>query len=73
MALEDLVDLARGAVVTETQVMVKREDEQAFAELNAANPIFSRMRRGSSARRCGRMAGSATSGGRKPSGVVAQP
>ncbi|MBU0860627.1 MAG: GTP cyclohydrolase I FolE2, partial [Alphaproteobacteria bacterium] len=23
-----------------TQVMVKREDEQAFAELNAANPIF---------------------------------
>ena len=40
MAVEDLVDLARGAVVTETQVMVKREDEQAFAELNAANPIF---------------------------------
>jgi len=36
MALEDLVDLARGAVVTETQVMVKREDEQAFAELNGA-------------------------------------
>ena len=29
-----------GAVPTETQVMVKREDEQAFAELNAANPIF---------------------------------
>ena len=28
------------AVPTETQVMVKREDEQAFAELNAANPIF---------------------------------
>jgi GTP cyclohydrolase I len=27
-------------VPTETQVMVKREDEQAFAELNAANPIF---------------------------------
>jgi GTP cyclohydrolase IB len=37
---EDLIDLARKAVVTETQVMVKREDEQAFAELNAANPIF---------------------------------
>ena len=37
---EDLVDLARAAVPTETQVMVKREDEQAFAELNAANPIF---------------------------------
>jgi GTP cyclohydrolase IB len=37
---EDLIGLARSAVVTETQVMVKREDEQAFAELNAANPIF---------------------------------
>nr|WP_017999826.1 GTP cyclohydrolase FolE2 [Paracoccus sp. N5] len=37
---EDMVDLCRRAVATETQVMVKREDEQAFAELNAANPIF---------------------------------
>lgn len=37
---EDLIDLARAAVPTETQVMVKREDEQAFAELNAAHPIF---------------------------------
>jgi len=37
---EDLIELARTAVPTETQVMVKREDEQAFAELNAANPIF---------------------------------
>ena len=37
---EDLIDMARNAVPTETQVMVKREDEQAFAELNAANPIF---------------------------------
>ncbi|TYB84933.1 GTP cyclohydrolase FolE2 [Oceaniovalibus sp. ACAM 378] len=37
---EDLVKLCRKAVPTETQVMVKREDEQAFAELNAANPIF---------------------------------
>ena len=37
---EDLIELARVAVPTETQVMVKREDEQAFAELNAANPIF---------------------------------
>lgn len=37
---EDLIDMARVAVPTETQVMVKREDEQAFAELNAANPIF---------------------------------
>ena len=37
---EDMVALCRRAVPTETQVMVKREDEQAFAELNAANPIF---------------------------------
>ncbi len=37
---EDLIDIARRGVPTETQVMVKREDEQAFAELNAANPIF---------------------------------
>ncbi len=37
---EDIIDMCREAVPTETQVMVKREDEQAFAELNAANPIF---------------------------------
>lgn len=37
---EDLIDMCRHAVPTETQVFVKREDEQAFAELNAANPIF---------------------------------
>ncbi|MFC3528955.1 GTP cyclohydrolase FolE2 [Paracoccus mangrovi] len=37
---EDAIALCRRAVPTETQVMVKREDEQAFAELNAANPIF---------------------------------
>ena len=37
---EDAIALCRSAVPTETQVMVKREDEQAFAELNAANPIF---------------------------------
>jgi len=37
---EDLIEIARIGVPTETQVMVKREDEQAFAELNAANPIF---------------------------------
>ena len=40
MWFEDLIEIARDAVSTETQVMVKREDEQAFAELNAANPIF---------------------------------
>ncbi|MCA9980041.1 MAG: GTP cyclohydrolase I FolE2 [Anaerolineales bacterium] len=38
--IEDLVELAREALQTETQVMVKREDEQAFAELNAANLKF---------------------------------
>lgn len=38
--IEDLVDLCIGAIATETQVMVKREDEQAFAELNGSNPIF---------------------------------
>jgi len=37
---EDVVAMCQDAVPTETQVMVKREDEQAFAELNAANPIF---------------------------------
>ncbi|MEO0363406.1 MAG: GTP cyclohydrolase, FolE2/MptA family, partial [Pseudomonadota bacterium] len=38
--IEDLVDLCVAAISTETQVMVKREDEQAFAEMNGANPIF---------------------------------
>jgi len=38
--IEDLVGLCHKAIPTETQVMVKREDEQAFAELNASNPIF---------------------------------
>jgi GTP cyclohydrolase I len=37
---EDVIDLCRQAIPTETQVMVKREDEQAFAELNGANAIF---------------------------------
>jgi GTP cyclohydrolase I len=40
VTLEDVVETCRRQVPTETQVMVKREDEQAFAELNAANPIF---------------------------------
>ena len=40
MWFEDIIEHCRVAVPTETQVMVKREDEQAFAELNAANPIF---------------------------------
>ncbi|MEM8570148.1 MAG: GTP cyclohydrolase FolE2 [Pseudomonadota bacterium] len=37
---EDIVDICNAAIPTETQVMVKREDEQAFAELNGAHPIF---------------------------------
>jgi GTP cyclohydrolase I len=38
--IEDLRDLCLDALKTETQVMVKREDEQAFAELNAAHLKF---------------------------------
>jgi GTP cyclohydrolase I len=37
---EDMIDACRRAVPTETQVMVKRADEQAVAALTAANPIF---------------------------------
>lgn len=40
MWFEDMVDLCNAAIPTETQVMVKREDEQAFAELNGSNAIF---------------------------------
>lgn len=38
--IEDLVERCREALITETQVMVKREDEQAFAEMNAAYQKF---------------------------------
>jgi GTP cyclohydrolase I len=38
--IEDLKDMLLEALQTETQVMVKREDEQAFAELNGANLKF---------------------------------
>jgi GTP cyclohydrolase I len=38
--VEDLVEICRQALQTETQVMVKREDEQAFAELNGAYQKF---------------------------------
>jgi len=38
--VEDLVQICRSALKTETQVMVKREDEQAFAELNGAFQKF---------------------------------
>jgi GTP cyclohydrolase I len=38
--IDDLVKLCRDALKTETQVMVKREDEQAFAEMNGAFQKF---------------------------------
>jgi len=38
--VEELVALCQKALMTETQVMVKREDEQAFAEMNAAYQKF---------------------------------
>jgi GTP cyclohydrolase I len=38
--IEDVQALCAKALRTETQVMVKREDEQAFAELNGANLKF---------------------------------
>jgi GTP cyclohydrolase I len=38
--IEDVQALCVKALQTETQVMVKREDEQAFAELNGANLKF---------------------------------
>ncbi len=40
ITLEELVNHLREALKTETQVMVKREDEQAFAELNGAYVKF---------------------------------
>jgi len=40
LLLEDVHQIALEALKTETQVMVKREDEQAFAELNGAYPKF---------------------------------
>lgn len=39
-AVEDLINLMRQAIPTETQSLVKRIDEQAFAILNGANPMF---------------------------------
>jgi GTP cyclohydrolase I len=40
LGLEELRDHVLRGLVTETQVMVKREDEQAFAELNGAHIKF---------------------------------
>lgn len=38
--IEDLIGLCRQALPTETQSLVKRVDEQAFAILNGDNPMF---------------------------------
>lgn len=38
--IEDIIAMCKKAIPTEVQVFVKREDEQAFAELNGANTIF---------------------------------
>ena len=38
--IEDIIHMCKKAIPTETQVFVKREDEQAFAEMNGANTIF---------------------------------
>jgi GTP cyclohydrolase I len=39
--IEDLIELHRQQIPTEVQVVVKRRDEQAFAELNGSNLLFS--------------------------------
>lgn len=39
--IEDLVELCRSVIPTEVQIIVKRRDEQAFAELNGSNLLFS--------------------------------
>jgi len=38
--IEDIIEMARSKVPTEVVVICKRRDEQAFAELNGANLIF---------------------------------
>lgn len=38
--IESLIDILRQAIPTETQSLVKRLDEQAFAILNGENPMF---------------------------------
>jgi GTP cyclohydrolase IB len=40
LSIEDVQQLCLAALKTETQVMVKREDEQAFAEMNGAYSKF---------------------------------
>jgi len=38
--IEDVVELCRKQIPTEVQIVVKRRDEQAFAELNGSNLLF---------------------------------
>lgn len=38
--IEDVVDMCRRALITETLVFCKREDEQCFSEMNGAQPKF---------------------------------
>jgi len=40
LAIEDVVEYCQNALMTETQVMVRRPDEQAFAELNGTFQKF---------------------------------
>lgn len=40
LSIEDIQAMCEKALLTETQVMVRREDEQAFAELNAEQTKF---------------------------------
>ena len=40
LPIEELLKLLRKAIPTETQSLVKRQDEQAFALLNGENPLF---------------------------------
>lgn len=40
VSIEKVIELLRVALPTETQSMVKRQDEQAFAILNGENPMF---------------------------------
>ena len=39
--IEDMIELHRQLIPTEVQIVVKRRDEQAFAELNGSNLLFS--------------------------------
>ena len=40
MWIEDIVEMCRKQIPTEVVVICKRRDEQAFAELNGSNLIF---------------------------------